>query len=628
MAIRERMPDGTIAEFPDGTSHEVIEQVRQQKAASMQRVEPPGFLETAAYGAGQGLTYSGLDEILAASGVATREQLQAMQQRMRQQRPFTYGTAELAGALLSPVPAARFAGAGRAARLAEQAVMGGATGGVQGALEAESGERLSGAATGTATGAAVAPAITGAIDLARGGFNVASRAYRPDAQRVASQEVLAAMQQGGLTPQGIEAVLRANPPPTPFALPMGQAGQMLTERAALGGGRAGDIVRAGAEDIMSGTGARVTDIVTSATGPRQFTADIMESIKAQRDKNASELYGEARAKGTVVNDDIVAEIASDPLWRDLYKNAQQNALRQERMALPDLFDKKGNPIPGAYPTVAALDYLLRAGRSAKDAAFASTDAKQRVNAPGIKALWDRLDSLVKDQVPEYGVARARFAEDSELLKLSELGTQIINMTESQRATALRKLAPDQQEIVKQTTRDALFNRLASMRDTAMASSLLSSKQMRDLLNFVAVTPEAAAQAALRIKQERQLMDFARQVNPNLGSRTARSMAAQGAGVDQLANAEASARLAMGGAGERVMMIYNSIAGRLRGMTPEVREQVADMLMTVNPAQQQAIVSRLSAEEQRIAAELLRRRMQQAQIAARAGRVPGLLSEEQ
>lgn len=620
------MPDGTVAEFPDGTPREVIERVRQQKAAAMQRQQPPSALGTAAYGFGQGLTYSGLDELAAMTGISDREQLQAMQQQMRQQRPLLYGASEVAGALLSPLPAARFAGAGRLARLGEQAVMGGVTGGVQGALEAQPGERVSGAAGGAGMGATLGPAIGAGIDVARGAAGITSRAFRPDAPRVASQEVLAAMQQGGLTPQGMQAILQANPPPTPFGMPMGQAGQMLAERAALGGGRAGDIVRGASEEIMGGTAGRVSDIVSAATGPRQFTADIIENIKKQRDLNASQLYGEARAKGTVVSDDIVQQIGSDPLWKNLYKRAQQNAKRQEGMNLPDLFDKDGNPIPGAYPTVAALDYLLRAGRSAKDAAFA--DPRQRVNAPGVKALWDRLDEAVKAEVPEYAAARARFAEDSELLKLSELGTQIINMTESQRATALRKLAPDQQEIVKQTTRDALFNRLASMRDTAMASSLLSSKQMRDLLNFVSVTPEAAAQAALRIRQEKQLMDFARQVNPNLGSRTARSMAAQGAGVDQLAAAEASTRFALGGTGERAMMIYNSISGRLRGMTPEVREQVADMLMTVDPVQQQAIISRLSDEEQRIAAEALRRRMQQTQIAARAGRVPGLLSEEQ
>jgi hypothetical protein len=621
------MPDGTVAEFPDNTPPEVIERVRSQKTATAaQQPEKVNPFAAAAYGFGQGLTYSGLDELAAATGIADRDRAQKLQQQMRQQYPKIFGGSEIAGALLSPVPAAKFAGAGRLMRLGEQALMGGAAGGLQGTLEAQPGERLSGAAMGTAAGAALGPAIGGGVEMMRGAAGITGRALRPNAPRVASQEVLSAMSQGGLTPQSMEALIRANPPPTPFGLPMGQSGQMLAERAALGGGRAGDIVRGASEEIIGGAGARTMDIVGAATGPRQFTADILEGIKRQRDKNASELYGKARAQGAVVNDEIVAEIASDPLWRGLYRKAQQNAKRQENMTLPKLFDEKGKPIPGAYPTVASLDYLLRAGRSAKDAAFA--DPRQRVNAPGIKSLWDRLDTLVKQEVPEYGVARARFADDSELLKLSELGTQLMNMTESQRATALRKLAPEQQQIVKETARDALFNRLATMKDVSIASNLLSNKQTRDFLEFVSITPEAAAQAALRLRQERGLMDFARQVNPNLGSRTARSMAAQGAGVDQLATAEASTRFALGGMGERAMMIYNTLSGRLRGMTPEVREQVADMLMTVDPVQQQSIIARLSKEEQTLAAEALRRRMQQAQTAARAGRTPGLLSEEQ
>ena len=46
MTIRVPMPDGTVAEFPEGTKPEVIERVRQQKAraaahAPVNRLEPP-----------------------------------------------------------------------------------------------------------------------------------------------------------------------------------------------------------------------------------------------------------------------------------------------------------------------------------------------------------------------------------------------------------------------------------------------------------------------------------------------------------------------------------------------------------------------------------------------------------
>lgn len=636
MSIKVPMPDGTVAEFPEGTSPEVIERVRQQKMRAAPQTETPGMLQTGIRAFGQGITYGGADEAIAAveraAGVMPYEQSlreqAAERESMRRANPLTYGASEFAGALLSPNPFGKLGAVESAAgRLGLQAGAGATTGAVQGGLEAGPDSRIAGAVFGAGGGAVAGPAFGGLMAGARGARDIFQRAVRPDEPRVASQEMLAAMREGPLTSgQMLQNIAQRRPGEIqPLGLLMGQAGQGATERAAIGGGAAGDVVREFSQETLAGSGGRVMNIVNEMTGGnRQFAQDILEKYNKLRNANASDLYGKARAVGYVQDDEIVNLIIGDPLLRKLYKSAQTNAARQENLKIPDLVDKDGNLIQNAYPTVAGLDYLMRAVRTKKDQAFRNQD----VNASGIRALFDRLDGLTKSAVPEYGAARARFAEDSELIKLSELGQRFQNMPQSDRATALRGLTPDQVGVVRDTARDTFYNRLASMDDASLARALTSSRQNRDLLEFLAVSPDAAAQAALRIKAERQLQEFSRNVNPNLGSRTARTTAAAGGGVDQLARAEQAAEFVSGNTASRLMTFLNMAQGRLRGLTPAVREDMARMLTEIDPQQQRAILQRLSAEDRKLLQEDAARQLKRFESVQFGGRLPGLLSTEE
>ena len=638
MSIKVPMPDGTIAEFPEGTSPEVIEKVKQRKAA---RAAPapqrtPGMFQSAIRGFGQGVTYGGADEAIAAieSGAGVMPYGRSMEEQRREREsmqranPLTYGLSEFAGAMLSPNPFGKASAVTSAGgRLLSQAGLGGTTGAIQGGLEAQPGDRISGAVSGGAMGAFTGPAFGAAMDFARGARSVMGRAFNPNEPRVASQEVLGAMREAGVTGDQLrQQILSGRPDEVrPFGMMMGQSGQMAAERAAIGGGRAGDITRDVSQEILGSSGARVMSVVNEMTGgDRQFTQDILKKYEKLRNQNASELYGDARAVGIVQDDEVVNTIVGDPLLRSLYKKAQVNARRQEGLKLPDLVDKKGDLIQNAYPSVAALDYLLRAVRTKKDQAFRNGD----VNASGIKALFDKLDARVKDLVPEYRTARSRFVEDSELIKLSELGQRFIHMSESDRKVALRALDPEKQRIVRDTARDALYNRLATMDDAGLARALTGTKQNRDLLEFVAASPEQAAEAVLRIKQERQLREFASNINPNIGSRTARTSAAAGAGVDQLARAEQATEFVMGNAASRFMTLLNLAGGRLRGLTPNVREDMAKMLTEMNPQEQMRILERLDLEDQRLLKESAKREAKKVQSTQFGGRLPGLLTSEE
>lgn len=598
-----------------------------------------GVIPTAIQAFGQGFTYGGADEAIAAiesmlpgetyqSSLARQRQ---ERQAMRQRNPLLYPAAEFAGALLSPSPFGKLGRVEEAyGKLLTSAGGGAVVGGVEGALSAEPGQRAQQALESSAIGAVSSPALRAVGDVAMGAADISRRAFRPDAQRVAAQETLRALREGGLDPASMQRVLAANPPgmPAPFAYSMGQQGQMLSERAALGGGQAADTVIARADEITAGYPDRVRDAVQIATGPREFTDDILQQYKNARNVNAAQLYGAARAQRVVQNDDIVQILNSDPLLKRAYEQAQVRAKR-EQMDIPDLFarnkkTKQLELIPGAYPNVAALDYTIRAIRTSKEKAYNSRNP----NAPGIDALFTRLDRAVKDAVPEYQAASRQFFDDSRLIELAEMGKKLLSLPQSSRQAQIAKLSPDEQVVVQRTALDALYNKLARMNDTSMANYLLDKAEGREALAFLGVTPEVAAQAAMRIRQERDLFRFAGRIDPNVGSATARREAAKGEGEDQVAAAQAGTRFVLGGTGERAGMILNFIRGKLQGMTPETRAEIARMMMAVDPQDQARVLQELAAEERKLLIDAMQRGERGRQISAAGARIPGLLTGEE
>ena len=596
-----------------------------------------GVLPTVIQAFGQGLTYGSADESIAAlesafPGKTYRGSLESQREErraMRERNPLLYPLAEFAGGFLSPNPFGKLRyledTLGTSGKYATSAGEGAVTGFAEGALSAEPGQRLNQSAESGGIGLLAAPAVRGATDLLGGAFDIGKRAFKPDAKRVASQEISRGLREANLTPEEMQKFLQANPPgmPTPFAFNMGQQGQMLTERAALGGGKAADIVIERANEITSGYPERVRDALEIATGPREFTDDIIQNYKKARNINANELYGAARARRVVQDDNLIKILNSDPLLRRAYQQAQVRAKR-EQIEIPDLFDNKGNLIPGAYPNVAALDYTIRAIRTSKEKAYNSRNP----NAPGIDALFTRLDRSVKEIVPEYEAASKQFFDDSRLIELAETGKKLLTMSQSSRMSMIGRLSPEEQLVVRRTALDALHNKLAKMDDASIGNYLLNKTEGREVLSFLGTTPELTAQAAMRIRKERDLARFAGRVDPNIGAPTARRESAKGEGEDQVAAAQAGTRFILGGTGEKAGMILNFLRGKLQGMTPDTRTRMAEMLMAVDPQDQQRVLQELGAEERRLLQDAMIRAQRSRKASTVGARVPGLLTGEE
>jgi hypothetical protein len=306
----------------------------------------------------------------------------------------------------------------------------------------------------------------------------------------------------------------------------------------------------------------------------------------------------------------------------MYKQAQIDAKRRGDLPLPDIFDSKGKVT--AVPTVAAIDYMLRAGRNELSSKWRSGSP----DAGGLQAMWDRLEQKAKEAIPEYAEARKQYFNDSQLKRFAELGEQLGTMSASERERALRNLSPEAIQIVRRNARATLWDQMARMRDGGIPGALESTENNRWLLNFLAETPEEAKRLTTRLRGEKELREFATKVDPNKGADTGRRLAAQGQGVDQLDKFESGTRFALGGNVERVAMLVNVFSGRLRGLNEGTRAEAARMLMALDPADQMAVLARLNDEQRKLAQDAIERSRKSQRDFAIGTRIPGLLNAEE
>lgn len=76
------------------------------------------------------------------------------------------------------------------------------------------------------------------------------------------------------------------------------------------------------------------------------------------------------------------------------------------------------------------------------------------------------------------------------------------------------------------------------------------------------------------------------------------------------------------------MILNFLRGKLQGMTPDTRTRMAEMLMAVDPQDQQRVLQELGAEERRLLQDAMIRAQRSRKASTVGARVPGLLTGEE
>lgn len=313
-----------------------------------------------------------------------------------------------------------------------------ATGAVAGAGSAVEGERGSGAASGGVTGAVLGPTVAKGIQLGGQGVKAVKNAIRPSPGAVeqrATNKVLEAMGRDEMDPTALRAKMLADKKlgvqstildATPSLSTLGEAvvtrpgsgrkilGQGLNDR--LEGGREAAASRA-LKDIGKGV---------------DYTAQEDKLMGTLR-SNANNLYDTAYAHGSV-DDTRILKVLEDDTFKKAFKEAQAISSKEARAAelrgedasrfkLNDIYDqdKDGNLISvGKIPDVRTLDYIKRGIDALIDKGYKG-EGMGKAEANALKDLRKAYIGVIDQNVPEYAVARAKYAGDMEVLDALRMG---------------------------------------------------------------------------------------------------------------------------------------------------------------------------------------------------------------
>lgn len=496
----ERVINGTIYEFPDGTKEAVINRFQASKSgnatttpaaapSSAPSVAPrPGsnikpFAPNALGHGLQGLSMGFSDEAIAKMrqmmGHGKYEDLVRAEReglsKYGAAHPVAAGASELAGGVIPAVAtgmagalptvarvAPRLAGmlSGSSPSILRMMGMGAGQGAVTAAGTSEKpvgdlpGEMAMGAGAG-ATGA-------GALGLA--GKYVAMPAFRylknamgfGDKNRMADIAVAKALQKDGLTPEQAAAKIAAMQRGEITLADLGENTAALLRKVTAAPGETRNAAKLDLATREAGRVPRVSEDMRSLmSGSKDFYTDIQDLIKKRAD-DAQHLYEAAYSAAPAFGPSTAPNINSLrnlPSFKDAMKQGQK---RMEDLGL-DITDPK-NTLRALHETKLALDDMIETKVRAGEGNQART-------------LIDMRNKMLTDMEkasPEYGIARQTYAGDSEMLTAMKEGAKIYQMPELELRKLVKRFenSPSEMDAWRAGVSQAMLDKLRTAGPTA------------------------------------------------------------------------------------------------------------------------------------------------------------------
>jgi hypothetical protein len=440
----ERMVNGVVYQFPDGTSEAVLDRFVAQKTnrAPAAQTAPKSNVEPVFTGAGgaalQGLTMGFSDEAIAKArsmfGKGSYEDYaraeREAQRKYGEEHPVANFAAEVGGGLIPAIVtggASMIPSAGRtvaktvAPSVLKMLGIGAGTGAVSAVGTTEKtaeewgGEAVRGAVAGAAT--------TGVLGLA--GKYIVMPGYRAlksalgfgDANKMADLQIVKALAKDGMTPQQALDAVRAASRGEMTLADMGENTAALLRRSTSEPGPARVAAKSELQSREAGRVNRVdSDLVQLMSGSNDFYTDVM-ALAAKRSKDADVLYKAAWDSNAVITPKTAGEIARMQNFPSFAEALKAGSRRMQDMGL-DIADPK-NVLRGLHETKIALDDMIGKAVRAGEGGQAKT-------------LMDMKRQLLSDMEkasPEYRTARQAYAGDSEMMTAMEQGKDIYKMPE-------------------------------------------------------------------------------------------------------------------------------------------------------------------------------------------------------
>jgi hypothetical protein len=405
-------------------------------------------------------------------------------------------------------------------------------------------------------------------------------------------------------------------------------------------------------DRASGQSGRVYDAFTRAYAPDGVPDyfEAVDSLMAQRSREAAPLYDKAFATGTGVVDTRIETMMADPIMRQGLKQGLEiqriEALAEGKPFNPSEygvtgFNEAGDPIIGTVPNFRTLDAAKRGLDDILEQWRDPLTGKLNLNSYG-RAVERLRSSFVAelDRVnPDYAAARAAWAGPSQALDAMALGARIVNEDNRSIARMLDGMSPTEREFVQVGVVDAIRKTLRSAPDGADAvKRIFGSSWKRDAL--AALFDDPAQFAMFKQQMEAESQFFRTQTSIMGNSMTAERGAADAANglptFGQSIGGNLALDLATGqppGTIGMARMFLDTLFSDAPRATPAAYEEIARMLFSRTPADNARALEALRTAgiyDRRARGGLLGAQTGAAgllgsEIATTPGRVQGLLS---
>lgn len=488
MPQRVRLPDGSIAEFPDGVPPEDIERAIRQRFEQDQPATPAApptmrdRLEAYSGSFLHGATFGWLDEIAAGirsiiSGKPYDQTLDEEQKRLeRLKLQFPESRAfELGGAVASPVNAVlpgAAAGAPLATRIGMGALQGGLAGVAAGVGSARPGQRIGTGVLSGLTGAAVggaAPAVVNALRPAatymldftnlRTPMSKTGLVASPRERALNLVNDYTAMDEVNL-PNLRSQILNAQQLGKPFVVAdaAGDNVRNLLDTALSQPSKGANVAKSFLQNRATTEGRRLANDILNISGGFESSISRARQFEIQRaarfHPNFEKLLDDMTGKP--IDDPDLLKLLNRPIGKRLFGKAIELA-RNEGRPVPIKYDAEGNPV-GVLPDLRLVDYVRKAAQDfiwvGKRTGSAGKEEREIVHNFE-RELLETVDKIV----PQYGQLRSAYAHELKIIDALKAGEELakkVNKPE-ELAWILDRYDPSVAPYVVEGAKSALYN---------------------------------------------------------------------------------------------------------------------------------------------------------------------------
>jgi hypothetical protein len=474
------------------------------------------------------------------------------------------------------------------ARIGAGTVEGGLYGATSGLGDAKSlseapAEMLKGGAIGAGAGGAITAAAPIVSTLGRNAMGWASATVNPEG--FAQRQLARALSESGMTPSRVaQEVAAGNAAGQPYTIAdaLGNPGQRMLSSVA----RAPGTGRTQTVDFLDARqgdqGRRLAAILSEGFDAPQTAAQTRAAMETARGNAANVNYGAARAQAGAVDVTPAITEADNFLQpgvtrmlnpgNNIADDTVEAAVRRARAFLTD-GRSQITDFSGAQRAKMELDAMIEGARP----------TVQRQLIP----IRNALDNALATSSPPYAQARNQFRQQSQAIEAIDTGRAAATRGRTEDTTAaFAGLGPDAQQGFRVGYVDPLIEKMQGpAAGVNKARDFTSLSAEAELPYFAAQGPGRSQNVAATRPQEmmagigRENRMFETRAAATGGSKTADNLAdMQSTGVDPVGIISNLASGTIGGYGAALRNLMGRSSGTLSGYTPQVREQLARLLL--------------------------------------------------